>query len=128
MVEEKGTKYFINCWSRRKNEPCYGAINGIFNGKTNIFYFSVWFHWYFVSKKVWAEIAKIPFGTTTCYADIAQKIGHPQAMRAVGTAIGNNAITILVPCHRVLGKNNALRGYRGGLEMKALLLQLENIW
>ncbi|GAA6238609.1 MAG: hypothetical protein SPLM_07260 [Spiroplasma phoeniceum] len=49
-------------------------------------------------------------------------------MRAVGTAIGNNAITILVPCHRVLGKNNALRGYRGGLEMKASLLQLENIW
>ncbi|WP_338991570.1 methylated-DNA--[protein]-cysteine S-methyltransferase [Spiroplasma endosymbiont of Seladonia tumulorum] len=45
-----------------------------------------------------------------------------------GTAIGNNAITILVPCHRVLGKNNALRGYRGGLEMKASLLQLENIW
>ncbi|WP_342255544.1 methylated-DNA--[protein]-cysteine S-methyltransferase [Spiroplasma endosymbiont of Poecilobothrus nobilitatus] len=80
-------------------------------------------------KKVWAEVAKIPYGTTTCYADIAQKIGRPQAMRAAGTAIGNNAITILVPCHRVLGKNNALRGYRGGgLEMKASLLQLENIW
>lgn len=79
-------------------------------------------------KKVWAEVAKIPYGTTTCYADIAQKIGHPQAMRAVRTAIGNNAITILVPFHRVLGKNNALCGYRGGFEMKASLLQLKNIW
>ncbi|UZQ31438.1 MAG: methylated-DNA--[protein]-cysteine S-methyltransferase [Spiroplasma phoeniceum] len=79
-------------------------------------------------KKLWAEVAKIPYGTTTCCADIAQKIGHPQAMRDMGAAIGNNAVTIIVPCPRVLGKNNALLGYRGGLEMKASLLQLENIW
>ncbi|WHQ37340.1 methylated-DNA--[protein]-cysteine S-methyltransferase [Spiroplasma sp. SV19] len=79
-------------------------------------------------QKVWREVVKIPYGTTACYSDIAQKIGHPRAVRAVGTAIGNNSMTIIVPCHRVLGKNNALRGYRGGLEMKASLLQLENIW
>lgn len=97
-------------------------------GKRTFFTLSFDFTGTLFQKKVWAEVAKIPYGTTTCYADIAQKIGHPQAMRAVGTAIGNNAITILVPCHRVLGKNNALCGYRGGLEMKASLLQLENIW
>ncbi|WP_425379743.1 methylated-DNA--[protein]-cysteine S-methyltransferase [Spiroplasma endosymbiont of Stenodema calcarata] len=79
-------------------------------------------------QKVWEAVAKTPYGTTTSYSDIAQKVGHPRAVRAVGTAIGNNSLTIIVPCHRVLGKNNALRGYRGGLEMKAALLQLENIW
>lgn len=79
-------------------------------GKRTFFTLSFDFTGTLFQKKVWAEVAKIPYETTTCYADIAQKIGHPQAMQALGTEIGNNVITILVPCHRVLGKNNALRG------------------
>ncbi len=69
----------------------------------------------FQKKNVWAEFAKITYGATTCYAYIAQKIRHPQAIWSVVTAIDNNEITIIAPCHRVLDKNNALHGYRGWL-------------
>ncbi|MFT8320247.1 MAG: methylated-DNA--[protein]-cysteine S-methyltransferase [Bacillus sp. (in: firmicutes)] len=74
---------------------------------------------------VWEALAAIPYGTTMGYAEIATKINKPKSVRAVGTAIGANPILIVVPCHRVIGKNGKLTGYRGGLEMKEKLLQLE---
>lgn len=74
---------------------------------------------------VWNELCQIPYGETKSYSDIANLIQKPAAVRAVGTAIGANPILISVPCHRVIGKNGALTGYRGGLEMKTRLLELE---
>jgi len=74
---------------------------------------------------VWRALRSIPFGQTTSYSDIAQHIGKPAAVRAVGTAIGANPVLIAVPCHRVIGKNGALTGYRGGIDMKTRLLELE---
>lgn len=74
---------------------------------------------------VWQSLCAIPFGQTRSYSDIAQSIGKPAAVRAVGTAIGANPLLVTVPCHRVIGKNGALTGYRGGLEMKTRLLELE---
>lgn len=68
---------------------------------------------------------QIPFGETRTYAWIAQKIGKPRAVRAVGHALGTNPIPIVLPCHRVIGSDGGLRGYRGGLAMKARLLKLE---
>lgn len=77
-------------------------------------------------KTVWSELLQIPFGKTLSYADIARRIGMPKAVRAVANAIGANPISIFAPCHRVIGSKRTLTGYRGGLDAKRTLLQLEN--
>jgi methylated-DNA-[protein]-cysteine S-methyltransferase len=77
-------------------------------------------------KKVWRALAAIPFGETRSYADVARQIGHPKAVRAVGAANGKNPISIIVPCHRVVGSNGKLTGFAGGLETKAFLLKTES--
>jgi methylated-DNA-[protein]-cysteine S-methyltransferase len=74
---------------------------------------------------IWGALKEIPYGGTCTYSDIAEKIGKPAAVRAVGTAIGANPVLITVPCHRVIGKNGAITGYRGGITMKQHLLELE---
>ncbi len=76
-------------------------------------------------KKVWTELQKIPYGQTVSYQQIAQRVGDPKAIRAVGTANGKNPMTILIPCHRVIGSDGKLTGYAGGLERKQALLDLE---
>ncbi len=74
---------------------------------------------------VWQALLKIPFGKTTSYGALSSSIGKPLAVRAVGTAIGHNPISIIVPCHRVLGADGSLTGYAGGLHRKAAFLKLE---
>ncbi|MFC5700633.1 methylated-DNA--[protein]-cysteine S-methyltransferase [Cohnella faecalis] len=74
---------------------------------------------------VWNALLEIPHGQTSSYSDIARRIQKPAAVRAVGAAIGANPVLIAVPCHRVIGKNGALTGYRGGMDMKTRLLGLE---
>ncbi|MBX8946474.1 MULTISPECIES: methylated-DNA--[protein]-cysteine S-methyltransferase [Lysinibacillus] len=74
---------------------------------------------------VWDALKELPYGTTTTYGNIAQRIGNPKAVRAVGTAIGANPILAIIPCHRVIGKNGQLTGFRSGLAMKQFLLELE---
>jgi methylated-DNA-[protein]-cysteine S-methyltransferase len=76
-------------------------------------------------QRVWQELVRIPFGTTISYAQLAQRIGHPTASRAVGHANGRNPISILIPCHRVIGANGKLSGYAGGIDRKQWLLDLE---
>lgn len=76
-------------------------------------------------KKVWNALVAIPFGETRSYSQIAQQIGHPAAVRAVGAANGRNPISIVAPCHRVIGANGKLTGFAGGLDIKAFLLALE---
>ncbi|TVY10541.1 methylated-DNA--[protein]-cysteine S-methyltransferase [Paenibacillus cremeus] len=76
-------------------------------------------------RSVWTALHAIPYGQTCSYTELAVQLQRPDAVRAVSTAIGANPILIAVPCHRVIGKNGALTGYRGGLEMKAALLELE---
>ena len=74
---------------------------------------------------VWRQLLGIAWGQTATYADVARAIGKPQAVRAVGTAIGRNPMSLLVPCHRVVGAQGQLTGYSGGLARKLALLQLE---
>lgn len=74
---------------------------------------------------VWLALRSIPHGETRCYADIARACGRPAAVRAVGAAIGRNPLSIVVPCHRVVGSDGALTGYAGGLDRKRALLALE---
>ncbi|RSU75922.1 cysteine methyltransferase [Sphingomonas sp. S-NIH.Pt3_0716] len=76
-------------------------------------------------RQVWAALLDIPFGETRSYADIARAIGRPTATRAVGAANGRNPISIIAPCHRVVGSNGALTGFAGGVETKKYLLDLE---
>ncbi|WP_426205375.1 methylated-DNA--[protein]-cysteine S-methyltransferase [Pseudomonas sp. TWP3-1] len=76
-------------------------------------------------KKVWAALLTIPFGETRTYSQIAIQIGHPSAVRAVGAANGRNPISIIAPCHRVIGASGKLTGFAGGLEAKERLLTLE---
>jgi methylated-DNA-[protein]-cysteine S-methyltransferase len=75
--------------------------------------------------KVWKALEKIPFGQTRSYGEIARQIGSANAVRAVGAAIGRNPISVMVPCHRVIGASGALTGFAGGLDIKARLLALE---
>lgn len=76
--------------------------------------------------RVWQAIAAIPFGATLSYSALAAQIGAPSSMRAVGAATGRNPISLIVPCHRVVGRHGALTGYAGGLDRKRALLNFES--
>jgi AraC family transcriptional regulator of adaptative response/methylated-DNA-[protein]-cysteine methyltransferase len=75
--------------------------------------------------KIWEALIEIPAKTTTTYADIAEKVGKPKAVRAVGTAVGANPIAYLIPCHRVIRTDGTLGGYRWGLDVKKKMLAFE---
>jgi methylated-DNA-[protein]-cysteine S-methyltransferase len=77
-------------------------------------------------QSVWRALLRIPSGETTSYGEISARIGKPSAVRAVGAAIGRNPVSVIVPCHRVLGRDGSLTGYAGGLERKTALLSLEH--
>ncbi len=77
-------------------------------------------------QEVWQLLTQIPYSSTWTYKDIAKKINHPKAVRAVGAAIGRNPISIVIPCHRVIASNGSLTGFAGGLNRKKTLLDLES--
>jgi methylated-DNA-[protein]-cysteine S-methyltransferase len=77
-------------------------------------------------QQVWAQLQAIASGSTVSYGQLSLQLGNPKAVRAVGAAVGRNPISIIVPCHRVLGADGALTGYAGGLDRKTALLQLES--
>lgn len=79
------------------------------------------------AQRVLAELARVPFGETTTYGTLAQRVGAPRAARAVGTVMNRNTIPIVLPCHRVVGANGSLTGYAGGLDVKERLLRLEGV-
>ncbi len=76
-------------------------------------------------RAVWSELQRIPYGETISYGELARRLGNPRAVRAVGLANGANPISIVIPCHRVIGSNGSLVGYGGGLPVKQALLALE---
>ena len=77
-------------------------------------------------KQVWNELLKVPYGKTETYMGLSQKLNNTKAIRAVAAANGANAISIIVPCHRIVGSNGELVGYAGGVDVKQKLLRLEN--
>jgi methylated-DNA-[protein]-cysteine S-methyltransferase len=78
-------------------------------------------------RRVWEELARIPYGATISYAELAARIGRPNASRAVGRANGTNPIPVVIPCHRVIGTDGSLTGYGGGMPLKRALLALEGV-
>lgn len=77
-------------------------------------------------RAVWKELTRIPYGRTTSYGELAKRVGRPTGARAVGAAVGRNPISIVVPCHRVIGANGQLTGFAGGLPSKTRLLDIES--
>ncbi len=100
-------------------------LNAYFAGKRKAFDLKLDFAGTDFQKKVWHALLTIPFGETRSYTQIAQQIGSPKAVRAVGAENWRNPISIIAPCHRVLGATGELTGFAGGLDAKALLLNLE---
>ncbi|MBV6443617.1 MAG: methylated-DNA--[protein]-cysteine S-methyltransferase [Haliscomenobacteraceae bacterium CHB4] len=106
---------------------CRRQLEEYFAGKRQVFDLKLdWSGQPEFHRQVWAELLKIPFGKTASYSDIAERIGHPSAVRAVGLANRSNPAAIVVPCHRVIGKGGELRGYFYGLDTKMQLLRHEN--
>ena len=100
-------------------------IREYFAGKRKTFSVSLDLHGTEFQKKVWKALAEVPYGMTESYTGIARIIRNPQAARAVGAACGANPILIVIPCHRIVGRDGSLTGFAGGLPMKRKLLDLE---
>ena len=100
-------------------------LNEYFAAKRRYFEIPIQFEGTAFQELVWQSLLKIPYGQTFCYAEQAKLINQPNAVRAVGAANGKNKICIIVPCHRVIGKNGLLTGFAGGLKIKEQLLYLE---
>ncbi len=101
-------------------------LNEYFAGKRKAFSIALDMKGTRFQKDVWEALLAIPFGETRSYGQLAKQLGNPRATRAVGAANGRNPVSIIVPCHRVIGSSGKLTGFAGGLEVKARLLGLEN--
>lgn len=118
------------------NQPCHSPyllqahveLEEYFAGKRKIFSVPLSLHGTAFQLLVWNALCQIPYGHTLSYSDIATVIGNPKACRAVGMANNRNPVMIIVPCHRVIGKNGSLVGYGGGLDIKKKLLELEKTY
>jgi methylated-DNA-[protein]-cysteine S-methyltransferase len=106
-------------------QKCLDELDEYFNKGRKFFTVDMDLQGTVFQKKVWAELLTIPFGATVSYEELAIRIGDIKAIRAVGLANGLNPIAVIVPCHRVIGKNGDLTGYAGGLEVKEWLLYHE---
>jgi len=105
----------------------YAQLDGYFKGHRRVFSLPLAPEGTEFQQKVWRELKKIPFGQTAAYGDIARAMGRPKAYRAVGGANNKNPISIIIPCHRIVGSDKTLTGYGGGLWRKAWLLKHEKI-
>ncbi|NVJ65118.1 MAG: methylated-DNA--[protein]-cysteine S-methyltransferase [Gammaproteobacteria bacterium] len=108
-------------------EKCYQQLTEYFEGKRREFDLPLSASGTTFQQQVWRTLTQIPFGKAWSYGELAQAIGNKNASRAVGAANGKNPISIIVPCHRVIGANGALTGYAGGLTAKQWLLKHEGI-
>lgn len=126
----KGINFVETCKETTKDDSFQKEIKKelmeYFEGKRKVFEIPLEVEGTEFQKKVWTEMAKIPFGERMSYGELAEKSGCPKGARAVGLACNKNKIPIIIPCHRVVGKNGNLTGFAGGLDIKAQLLKLEN--
>jgi methylated-DNA-[protein]-cysteine S-methyltransferase len=109
----------------RKNKEVLSQLKEYLKGRLKRFDCPLDFRGTPFEKKAWAELARIPYGQTRSYKEIAQAIGHPRAFRAVGNANGRNTLPLIIPCHRVIESNGGLGGFGHGLKVKKQLLDFE---
>lgn len=125
------TLYFLNFRVKQQNVPsclrdCIDQLKEYLQGSRQQFDLKLDLKGSQFQIKVWNELLKIPYGTTISYLELARNIENIKACRAVGGANGHNPVSIIVPCHRVIGSNGKLVGYRGGLKRKKWLLEHEH--
>ena len=108
-------------------EPYINQFEEYFTGERDVFDIALDLQGTPFQLAVWESLLKIPYGETRTYTEIAENIGNPKSIRAVGTAIGRNPALVVVPCHRVINKNGELGGFRGGIDLKRSLLELESV-
>ena len=135
FVEENGALVVVTTHPYQPKEGIYQdtpvikeafrQLSEYFSGKRKTFNLPLLLKGTDFQKQVWQELLKIPFGETRSYKQIAEAIGNPKAVRAVGMANNKNPLLIVVPCHRVIGANGKLVGYAVGLDKKEYLLRLE---
>lgn len=106
-------------------KQCINELDEYFNGKRRVFTIPINPSGTEFQGRVWNQLCKIPFGKTISYIELARQLGDEKAIRAVGTANGQNPIPIIIPCHRVIGNDGSLTGYAGGLLKKQWLLEHE---
>jgi methylated-DNA-[protein]-cysteine S-methyltransferase len=127
---DKPNRVRLGPMSEEENNPILAEterqLNEYFAGKRNCFELELDFTGTEFQKRVWEALLTIPFGETRSYSEIAAQIGNPKAVRAVGAANGKNPISIVAPCHRVIGTSGDLTGFAGGLKAKESLLTLES--
>lgn len=129
LIDERIQKGLQAQYIEKESETIANAITQLdeyFNHERKAFDIPLLFIGTDFQKSVWDELLNIPYGTTVSYAGLSERLGNPKAIRAVAAANGANAISIIVPCHRVIGSNQKLTGYAGGLPAKKLLLELES--
>jgi len=116
-------------WIENKSmfQPAVAQLNEYFNKERLSFDLKLNPQGTKFQKHVWQRLQKIDYGQTKFYAEIAEEINNPKAARAIGTANNKNPIPIIIPCHRVIGKNGSLTGFAGGLDVKQQLLDLEQV-
>ena len=113
---------------KKNREPFLAVLEQLreyFDGSRTRFQVELNLHGTSFQRQVWQALQRIPYGRTVSYGEIARKVGSPKSPRAVGAANGQNPVSIIVPCHRVIGANGKLVGYGGGLRIKQALLELE---
>jgi methylated-DNA-[protein]-cysteine S-methyltransferase len=124
-------KTFKNSLKRAKNsffDNCVAEINEYFNGKRKKFSIPFSLTGTNFQKKVWLETSKIPYGETISYGELARRIDKPKAARAVGNALHNNTLHLLIPCHRVIGVKGDVKGGQSEINIRKFLLSLERGW
>jgi methylated-DNA-[protein]-cysteine S-methyltransferase len=112
-------------WNARLSCPATEQLEAYFAGNLRDFDLPLVLRGTDFQQAVWRALARVPFGETVSYSDLATAIGRPRAVRAVGAANGRNPIPIVLPCHRVIGRDGRLTGYAGGLDVKEQLLDFE---
>jgi len=125
------TLEFLNFRVRPQHIPaclraCIAQLGEYFHGSRQYFDLKLDMQGSPFQLKIWNELLKVPYGSTISYLELARKTGNIKALRAVGGANGHNPVSIIVPCHRVIGSNGRLVGYRGGLKRKKWLLEHEH--
>ncbi len=114
-------------WNKARLRPVERALKQYFRGQRTSFDLEVAPVGTAFQRKVWNQLRRIPFGETLSYAQLAKRVGRPGAARAVGAANGANPISVVIPCHRVIGSDGSLTGYGGGMERKRKLLEHEGV-
>ena len=128
----KGQKYFPKKrdWQRNARHPMLRQakreLTEYFAGRRKRFDVALDPQGTVFQRSIWKAIAKVGFGETLTYGELAQRAGHPGSARAAGAATGRNPLSVIVPCHRIMGANGSLTGYAGGLSRKRALLELES--